>query len=459
MVAKPNNRVIVLRLAPNFSAIGLRPMLPMEQAMNLRPIMHLIHPSSSSPIGSRVVANRSGSREPRNIRRAEVDKYSPGVDWAFAVIKIRLVLLDVETSPMKDPRPPRFGVRIPVAGPLSNPASISRSAREADRLGFDTLWVHDYLVWNRLLDSVHISCGSKEAFVEAVGRPDYEPTFYESITNLAYLAGITERIRLGIAVLCLPYREPLFTAKQLANIDVLSGGRLELGIGQGAAKSTHNVDFEVLGVDRATKVRHTREVFEAMREVWHQDVADYEGRMVRFAGAEIFPKPLQKPHPPIWMGGSAEKSLDMIADYADGWLSFWVSPEQFPKAIEDLHRRLESRGRSPEKFTIGTEIQVYLGDTVEKAQAEVQRTMLAFEEGYAGTTGILSDEGKKADTLAEIWNSSLIGSPQSVSDRINEYLSVGCTAFEMKFIYHNVDHLIEQWHRFTEEVVPKVAVA
>ena len=352
---------------------------------------------------------------------------------------------------------PRFGVRIPVAGPLSNPEAIVRSAREAERLGFDTIWVHDYLVWNRLLDSIHISCGSKEAFLEAVEGSDYEPTFFESITNLAFLAGVTDTIRLGIAVLCLPYREPLFTAKQLACIDVMSGGRLELGIGQGAAASTHNVEFEVMGISRNTKIRHTREVFESMREVWTNDVAEYHGRMIDFEGAEVYPKPAQKPLPPVWMGGSAEKSLEMIADYADGWLSFWISPEQFPKAIDDLHGRLTKRGRNPDDFTVGTEIQVFIADTVEQARKEVEPTMLAFEEGYAGTTGIFSDEGEKADTLAEIWNSSLVGSASSVAERISEYLEAGCTAFEMKFIYHNVDQLVEQWQMFQDEVVPQVS--
>lgn len=354
-------------------------------------------------------------------------------------------------------KPPRFGVRIPVAGPLANPSSIAQSAREAERLGFDTIWVHDYLVWNKLLDSIHISCGSKEAFLEAVGNEDYEPIFYESITNLAFLAGVTDTIRLGIAVLCLPYREPIATAKQLAAVDTLSGGRLELGVGQGAAASTHNVEFEVMGIARDRKIGHTREVFEAMREIWTKDVANYHGKIVEFEGAQVYPKPAQKPYPPIWIGGSAEKSLEMIADYADGWLSFWISPEQFPRAIEDLFGRLETRNRNPSDFTVGTEIQVYIDDTVEKARKEVEPTMLAFEEGYAGTTGIFADEGERADTLQEIWNSSLIGSAESVAERINQYLESGCTAFEMKFIYHTVDHLVEQWDRFFAEVVPRVS--
>mgnify|MGYP006097411593 FL=1 len=352
---------------------------------------------------------------------------------------------------------PRFGVRVTCAGPLSSPSALRKSAIAADQLGFDTLWVHDYYIWNKLLDSVHISCGSKEAFVAAVEQADYEPTFFESITNLAYLAGITDRIRLGLAVLCLPYREPIVTAKQLACIDVLSGGRLELGIGQGAAKSTHNVEFEVMDISRGTKVRHTREVFEAMRTIWTEDVATFHGDFVNFDNAEVFPKPLQKPCPPIWIGGSAEKSQEMIADYADGWLSFWLSPAQFPQAIDSLFTRMENKGRDTDNFTVGTEIHVYLADTTEQARSEAERTVLAFEEGYEGTTGILSESGKSADMLAEIWNSSLIGSPEDVGDEIERYIEAGCTAFEMKFIYQSVDQLIEQWDRFQSEVAPRFA--
>jgi probable F420-dependent oxidoreductase len=352
---------------------------------------------------------------------------------------------------------PRFGVRVTCAGPLSGADALHRSSVEADRLGFDTLWVHDYLVWNQLLDSVHISCGSREAFWEASNRDHYQPLFMESLTNLAYIAGVTEQIRLGLAVLCLPYREPLATAKQIANIDVLSNGRVELGIGQGAPKSTHNVEFEVMDISRGTKVRRTREMFEAMREVWTKDTASWQGEFYQFEGAEVFPKPVQQPHPPIWIGGSAELSLEMIADYADGWLSFWITPEQFPAAISDLHGRIAGRSRDPEALTVGTEIQVYLADTMEQARADVEPTMLAFEEGYAGTTGHHLSEKERTDTLSSIWAASLVGSPDDVSAQIQAYLDSGCTAFEMKFIYHSVDHLIEQWTRFQEEVAANFA--
>src|SRR5262249_4089012 len=98
---------------------------------------------------------------------------------------------------MATTKKPEFGVRIPVAGVLANPADIKRTAVEADEMGFDHLWVHDYLIWNKELDRIHISCGSREA-VDRAG-PDYPPIFYESLTNLAFCAAVTERIRLGVA--------------------------------------------------------------------------------------------------------------------------------------------------------------------------------------------------------------------------------------------------------------------
>jgi probable F420-dependent oxidoreductase len=347
---------------------------------------------------------------------------------------------------------PRFGVRLPVAGVLASPAAIRRVATTAEDLGFDTLWVHDYIIWTKELDRLHISCGSREA-VDAAGE-DYPPIFYESLSSLAYVAGITERIRLGTAVLCLPYRDPVVTAKQIATIDTLSAGRIELGIGQGAPKSTLNEEFEILGIPRAEKVSRTREALDVMQLLWHEDRPSFEGRFTTFGPATIYPKPVQQPSPPIWIGGSAEKSLEMIADYADGWLSFWINPDQFPKAIADLHARLERRGRAPESLQIGTEIQICLADSTAEARRSCERTMGVFEEGYAGTTGAFSDTD--ASTMDEIWASSLVGSSSDVVSRIGEFLDSGCTVFELKFIYHTIDDLIEQLQRFSAEVAPHV---
>jgi probable F420-dependent oxidoreductase len=345
----------------------------------------------------------------------------------------------------------RFGIRLPVAGVLASTDNITTVARAAEELGYDTLWVHDYIIWNKTLDRLHISCGSREA-VDAAGD-DYPPIFYESLSNLAYLAGVTERIRLGVAVLCLPYREPLVTAKQIATIDQLSRGRVDLGIGQGAPKSTLNEDFEVLGIPRNQKIGRTREAFEIMRRVWTEDAPAFEGRHFSYPPATIYPKPAQQPHPPIWIGGSSEKSLEMVADYANGWLSCWVSPEQFPVAVADLHDRLAARGRAPEELTAGSEIQVLVDETTERARRRAERTMNAFEEGYAGTTGGFADDAAATSTLTEIWNSSLVGSPAAVNEEVHRYVDSGCTYFELKFIYDDIPHFLRQLEVFAADVM------
>ena len=269
------------------------------------------------------------------------------------------------------------------------------------------------------------------------------------------MAGITKTIRLGTALLCLPYRDPVVTAKQIATIDTLSGGRVELGIGQGAPKSTMNVEFEALGIPRSEKIARTREMLEVMQLIWREDAPSFEGRFTSFGPTTIYPKPAQGDSPPIWIGGSAEKSLEMIADYADGWLSFWVTPNGFPKAIDDLNMRLAKRGREPESLQVGTEIQICLADSTDEARNYAQKTMGVFEEGYAGTTGAFSDGQTSA--LDEIWASSLVGSPSDVVDRIGEFVDAGCTVFELKFIYHDIDDLLGQLRMFADEVAPKIA--
>lgn len=112
-----------------------------------------------------------------------------------------------------------FGIRLPVAGPLANADSIRTVAQAGEGLGYDTLWVHDFIDWTKYQDRTHVSCGSLDP-VEAAGE-DYPPVFFESITNLGYLSGITKTVRLSVAVLCLPFRKPIITAKQVACIDVL----------------------------------------------------------------------------------------------------------------------------------------------------------------------------------------------------------------------------------------------
>jgi len=351
-----------------------------------------------------------------------------------------------------------FGVRLPCAGVLASPSAMLRVAREAEHLGYDSVWVHDYLIWNKTLDRVHLSCASREA-VDAAGD-SYPPIFFESLTNLAFLAGATERIRLGTAVLVLPYRNAILTAKQLACIDVLSNGRLELGFGQGSAKSTLNEDFEVLGIPRKDKIQRTRETFEAMRKLWTEDSPSFDGELVKFPAATIFPKPAQKPHPPVWIGGSTDNSLDMVADYASGWITSAVPPDRLPAAIADLNRRLALRHRQPSEMTVATEIEVMLAGTKEEARQQAALTLTTLYEHYSGVPvhAELSKGGGAADRtyLEQAWATTLVGTTDDVRSEVKRYIDAGCGAFELKFIYHSIDHMVSQMRQFAEAVFPDV---
>jgi probable F420-dependent oxidoreductase len=349
---------------------------------------------------------------------------------------------------------PVFGVRLPVSGVLASPAAILRVAKEAEDLGYDSLWVHDYIIWTKTLDRVHLSCGSREA-VDAAGD-DYPPMFFESLTNLAFLAAATTRIHLGTAILVLPYRNAVVTAKQLANIDVLSNGRLELGIGQGSGKSTLNEDFEVLGIPRREKIQRTRETFEAMRRIWTEDAPAFEGEFVKFPAATVYPKPVQKPYPKIWVGGSTDKSLDLVADYANGWITSAIPPDRLPAAIEGLNAKLAARNRPPSDITVATEIEALVADTTEEARRQASRTLVTLYEHYSGVPAHVELKEVEPDVLAQAWATSLVGTVEGIREEVRRYMSSGCGAFELKFIYQDIDHLVAQMRQFADGVMAHV---
>jgi alkanesulfonate monooxygenase SsuD/methylene tetrahydromethanopterin reductase-like flavin-dependent oxidoreductase (luciferase family) len=334
-----------------------------------------------------------------------------------------------------------FGVRLPVGGPLASVEAVNRVADRAETWGFDALWVHDFIVWTRMQDRTHLSCGSRE-----VVSDDQVPIFYESLTNLAYLAGITKRPKLGVAVLCLPYRNPVIAARQITNIDHYSNGRLILGIGPGGNKSGNNRDFEVLGVPRKDKYERTKDYLRAMIAVWTQDVSSYEGPFFSFSEAEFFPKPVQQPYPAIWGGGWAARSIEIVAEFCTGWVPGWVAAEDYPAKIEEIRELAVQKGRGNVEFDIATEIFVCVDRSHEAAYEKSKLTMEALPHGF-----------QTNPEESRIRRSSLIGSTEEVAEAVRRFVDSGVTHFEMKFIYQSIDHLVDQLHLFHEEIMPAYA--
>jgi probable F420-dependent oxidoreductase len=342
-----------------------------------------------------------------------------------------------------------FGVRLPVAGPLATTEAIVNAAVAAEDLGFETAWVYDHLVWSRKQDQTHISVGSLEAFEEAAGLPTYGPNFFESLTTMAYLAAKTSRIRIGVAVMCLPYRRPLVAAKQLATLDVLSGGRLTVGLGSGALKKTGSLDFEALGVPRTEKYDRAYEYTDVVLNVWHNDPVSYSGRFVKIPDVEVYPKPVQKPHPPLWIAAKWDKSgqsrgMDIVAQFGDGWFIGGKDPSLFPPALASMRELAAKHGRPDQEFKLAKEMSVCIAETSERARDISRRTLEASVGHFSARA-----------TLEDAINGTFVGSPDEIASKVAAFVEGGIDHFELKFMYHNEGQLIEQLHLWSDEIIPK----
>lgn len=191
----------------------------------------------------------------------------------------------------------KTGVNLINFGPSANPSSLRRWAQLTETLGYHLLMSSDHIATTR----------------DVAER--YPAPFYEPLTTLGWLAGVTERVEIGTTVLILPYRSPLETARAFANIDQLSGGRCILGIGVGWSRE----EFAALGVPFEKRGAITNEYLEAIKRFWTEETASYDGKFVQFQNVQTAPQPIRKPHPPIWVGGSSDAALRRTVRLADAW--------------------------------------------------------------------------------------------------------------------------------------------
>src|SRR5499426_2685703 len=191
----------------------------------------------------------------------------------------------------------QVGVWIPNCRHLATPENIRGAAVRAEELGYDSVWVSDYVV------------------VPHANVVNFGETIFDPLVTLAIIAGATRRVRLGTTVLIVPYRNAVVTAKMVSSLDALSGGRVVLGIGAGwvAAESA------MLGVPFAERGTMTDEHLGAMRELWTSAAPSFSGKYTQFSGLVFEPKPVQKPHPPIWVGGHSRAALRRTVEFGAAW--------------------------------------------------------------------------------------------------------------------------------------------
>jgi probable F420-dependent oxidoreductase len=215
-------------------------------------------------------------------------------------------------------------------------------ARESEDRGITTLWVGEHVVLFEQYAS-HYPYAADGRIPAPSGSGLLDP-----LVTLSYLAARTRTVRLGTAMLLLPQRNPVYSAKEVSTLDWLSGGRVDLGIGVGWLKE----EFDALGVPWERRGERTDEYIEVLRTLWCDDISSYRGTAYTLPDCEMFPKPLQQPHPPIHIGGESKAALRRAARAGQGWHTFNRSPEELAQGLSELDAALADVGRSRDELRI-----------------------------------------------------------------------------------------------------------
>jgi len=230
-----------------------------------------------------------------------------------------------------------IGLHLPQVGPLANREDITTFAQRAEELGFDSLWVSDHVVVPRALGSRY-PYNREGSFPVPPDLP-----FLEAVATLLYVAGVTQRVKLGTTVLIIPMRNPIVNAKELASLDVLSGGRLILGVGAGWMGE----EFDALGVPFEKRGARLDEYIRLYKQLWTEDNPSFHGKFWQIEDVGFSPKPLQKPHPPIWVGGHSAAALRRAGRLGDAWHAIGIAPERVREQYEQVLQHAKDAGRDP----------------------------------------------------------------------------------------------------------------
>lgn len=231
-------------------------------------------------------------------------------------------------------------MKIGLFAPLGNgnaTAGVLRTlGREAEARGFESIWVAEHVV---LFDDY----ASQYPYSPDGRFPGGADTgLLEPLTALTYLAAVTDSIRLGTGICLVPQRNPVYTAKQVVDLDVLSGGRVDFGVGVGWLAE----EFEAVAAPFERRGQRCDEYLAVMRSLWCDEVSEHHGDMYDLPACKMYPKPVQQPHPPIHVGGESAAAMRRVATQGQGWYSFNRTPEQLHEPLQRLDATLAEHGRS-----------------------------------------------------------------------------------------------------------------
>ena len=287
----------------------------------------------------------------------------------------------------------KFGLRLPGAGPYAGPEAIVAFAQRAEALGFDSLWMTDHI-------ALPVDVRTRYPY-RADGKFFWPPEtpYLDTVLTLAWAAAATERIQVGTSVLIAGWHHPVNTAKALATLDVLNGGRTICGIGTGWMRE----QFEILGAPFESRGARTTEYIRLLKHLWSADEIDFQGEHFSFSGFKLYPKPARQPSIPIWCGGKSEGVLRRVAAVADGWHPLYITPDELETKLGRLEGYLAEHGRTLGELTLSARpvdqatldaatIDRYAGLGVELLIADT-----SFE--HDSLAGVLDEVSRLADQL------------------------------------------------------------
>jgi probable F420-dependent oxidoreductase len=230
----------------------------------------------------------------------------------------------------------KYGV---VYFPTDQAIRVDDMARAVEERGFESLWLPEH---------THIPCSRRSPYPLGGDLPREYIDGYELLTGMAFAAAATKKITIGSSICLVVERDPIVLAKEIATLDKLSGGRIELGIGSG----WNAEEMENHGVQFKDSRKVMREKVAAIKAIWTQERSEYHGRFVNFDPMWCYPKPVRKPHPPILMGGNGSLAIKYAARECDGWVPSAVLVDQLSKSVAMLREELRAAGRDPKAFPI-----------------------------------------------------------------------------------------------------------
>jgi len=301
----------------------------------------------------------------------------------------------------------KFGASLSLKAPAEQFALV----RRVEALGFDSVWTGD-----------HVS---------------FHGPIHESLTLLASYVPITSRIRLGTAVYLLALRPAAIAAKASATLDALSGGRLIFGVGVGGENPK---EFELCGVPHRERGARVTEGIDAVRTLWRDSPATFTGRFTSFEGVSIDPKPVQKPGPPIWIGGRSDAALTRAGRQGDGWISYVVQPERYAQGVDKIRAAAGAAGRTLAGFEFGHLAFITVGRDWESAKAV---WVAHLSKRYA----------QDFEPLARKYG--IIGTPEQCAEQLARFAAAGCTYMVVNVIGEAKDER-DQLERIAADVLPRL---